>query len=118
MEVDCEDDAMFNHDGVSIFDQTSVTCEAEAMTNLGMKKIAEIERRIVDLTFEKESFFENEIRTRYYTGLPSYKILYWLEGLVAPYLYRQCSKCSTFQQLVLTLMKLRLNSDLQDLSDR
>lgn len=119
MEVDNQDDPMFENDNEgSIFDQTSASCQVQIMTDLDMKKIVEIEKRLANLTFERESFFQDDRRTKYYTGLPSYKILYWLEGLVAPYLYRQSSKCSTFQQLVLALMKLRINSDLEDLSDR
>ena len=53
------------------------------------EKIVEMEKRLADLTFEKESFLQDDKRTKYYTGLPSFKILYWLDGLVAPYMDRQ-----------------------------
>lgn len=54
----------------------------EIMMNLSMadiftmeKKVAEIEKRLADLTFMKESFNEDNEKTKFYTGLPSYKIL-------------------------------------------
>lgn len=91
---------------------------AAVMTDLSMLKIAEIEKTLADLTFVKESFKEDNSKTLYYTGLPSYKILYFLEQWTAPFLFRQNARCSTFQQLVLTLMKLRFNSDMRDLANR
>lgn len=90
----------------------------EVMTDLSMLTIGKIEKTLADLTFEKDSFKEDNSKTLYYTGLPSYKTLYFLEQLTAPFLFRQNASCSTFQQLVLTFMKLRFNSDMRDLGHR
>lgn len=65
-----------------------------------------------------ENFFlGNNIKTKYFTGLHSYKLLFEIHKMIDPYLYVK-AKLSTFQQLILTLMKLRLNFEYNYLAYR
>ena len=66
-----------------------------------------------------EYFQDDDKKVNYYTGLPSYITLIALYELLEPFLTdsRRIS-LSKFQKLVLTLMRLRLNLPLQDLSYR
>lgn len=102
-----------------------VNCTVSMLTDLTIDELNkkddrfnEIQKMLSDLTFAKESFNGDDAKTVYYTGLPSYKVLYWIETRIHPFLYMKNCRISPFQQIVLTLMKLRLNCDMHDLSDR
>lgn len=66
----------------------------------------------------KETFFENDSRTKYLTGLDNYETLYLLFDSVAPYLSNKSPALAPFSQLIITLMRLRLNLPISYLSDR
>ena len=63
-----------------------------------------------------EDYFNDDEKTRFYTGLPSVEILKRTFDFVAPYLTRTPPQLSKFQEFILVLMKLRLNVPLQDLA--
>lgn len=73
---------------------------------------------------EKMSLCENSLRNdaekvRFYTGLPNYFVLETVMWLLAPHMDRMKNvKLSKFQQLLLTLMRLRLDLRNQDLAYR
>ena len=88
------------------------------------KKVHDLEQKIEGLTGKlkkhslDEAAFENDDnKVRYYTGLSTWKLLMVLFGYVQSYL-KQRSNLTPFQQLLLTLMKLRLNLPGQDLAYR
>ncbi|XP_061579306.1 uncharacterized protein LOC133445837 isoform X2 [Cololabis saira] len=73
---------------------------------------------------EKMSLCENSLRNdaekvRFYTGLPNFFVLETVMWLLAPHMDRMKNvKLSKFQQLLLTLMRLRLDLRNQDLAYR
>lgn len=67
----------------------------------------------------QESFVGNNRKVKYFTGLDNYETLILLHDTAAPYLSNtSLTVLTTFQQLILTLMKLRLNLPFQYLSYR
>ncbi|XP_051158517.1 uncharacterized protein LOC127279901 [Leptopilina boulardi] len=80
--------------------------------------IRDLKKRLRKFGLHEEAFKENDTRTKYLTGLENSKILFLIHETIAPYLPMNNTKLSTFQQLVLTLMKLRLNLDFKYLADR
>nr|XP_020441938.1 uncharacterized protein LOC109951665 [Monopterus albus] len=73
---------------------------------------------------EKMSLSENSLRSdaekvKFYTGLPNYFVLETVMWLLAPHMDRMKNvKLSKFQQLLLTLIRLRLDLRNQDLAYR
>ena len=63
--------------------------------------------------FELEK--DNE-KVKFYTGLPSFQILNTVFLQVSPYVTRKSQYLTTFQEFILTLMKLKLDVPLKDLS--
>jgi hypothetical protein len=71
-----------------------------------------------DNTFPSQTWFkENDERVRFYTGLPTMAVLIAVLDLIRPGLPERKS-LDKFQQLLITLMRLRLNLCVQDLSYR
>ena len=60
---------------------------------------------------------DNE-KVKFYTGLPSFQILNTVFLQVSPYVTRKSQYLTTFQEFILTLMKLKLDVPLKDLSYR
>lgn len=80
---------------------------------------SQLQKKITYLALGPESFFGDNVKTKYFTGLNSYKMLFLLHDTIAPHLSQtSLTALSTFQQLILTLMKLRLNLPMQYLSYR
>ena len=65
-----------------------------------------------------ETGMMNPAKVNFYTGLPSFSILTILVNLVGPHLKRFNIHINSFQMVVLTLMRLRLNMSIQDLAYR
>lgn len=75
--------------------------------------------KISTLEIDVKFFENNDAKTRFYTGLTTWKLLNSLFKLVETYLPEHGNaKLSPFQMLVLTLMKLRLNLTFKDLGYR
>lgn len=75
--------------------------------------------KISTLVNDVKYFENNDSKTRFYTGLTTWKLLNSLFKLVEPFLPEHGNaKLSPFQMLVLTLMKLRLNLTFKDLGYR
>ena len=67
----------------------------------------------------EETFAGDDKRVHFYTGLPSFAALMLLFSVVSDHInYTALSSLTKFQQLVLILMKLRLNVRQQDLAYR
>ena len=73
-----------------------------------------LKQQLLNTQFTKESFAGNDKKVLYMTGLPSYVTLIALSHLLEGVM----SSLSTFHKCVLMLMKLRLNSPVQDLGYR
>ena len=67
-----------------------------------------------------ESFFDSADKIRFHTGLPSYEVLMVVLEHVALHVSRRHGSTilSSFQEFVMVLMKLRLNTPFQDLAYR
>ncbi|KAL7298197.1 hypothetical protein TKK_0009192 [Trichogramma kaykai] len=94
--------------------------ELELKLKNSEKIIEQLNFQIKAKEFSKDSFMGNDSRTLYYTGLPNTETLFIIHETVHSYLEPIKNKCalSTFQQLILTLIKLRLNSPFTDLAER
>ena len=82
-------------------------------------------RQLSEKMFHTAVFSEQSLQSdeyvRFYTGLPSYKILKALFDFVVPptgYFNRNPTKLTAFQEFMVVLAKLRLGSPLQDFAYR
>lgn len=67
----------------------------------------------------QDSFVGDNNKTLFFTGLHRYEVLFAIHEEVCSHLYTKTNVAiSTFEQLLLTLMKLRLNLSFKDLSYR
>ena len=88
-------------------------------------KDAETQTDEFEYMFYKETYraadreyFSADDKVRFYTGLPSYKVLIATLNHVAPHVNRRTKSLDLFQEFVMVLMKLRLNVPFQDLAYR
>jgi len=134
-----------NNDSTSAPDDTdsatSPTCSSETQTDMTgsdidnlLKRYEELGKdavscneeiyRLRDEIREKDSINianlkEDDERVKYYTGLPTFTILLGIFNLVSPCInITHNSKLAKFQQLMLVLMRLRLNLSEMDLAYR
>ena len=70
------------------------------------------------IEFDEEFFWNSDDKVLFYTGLPSYEILNFAFELVSPSVSRRYQSLSPFQELVMVLIKLRLDVPFQDLAYR
>ena len=69
-------------------------------------------------TFSEESFSNNET-VKFYTGLPNLNVLKAVFDMVKKFMpSSDVTKLSSFQEFIATMVKLRLNSEVQDLAYR
>ena len=68
--------------------------------------------------FDETYFANDNEKVRFYTGLPAYDVLQTVLQYVSKFVVRKSPTLSQFQELVLTLMKLKLNMPMQDLAYR
>jgi hypothetical protein len=72
-----------------------------------------------ETVFSHEYFIDNNAKVKYYTGLPNYNVLMAVFRLLEHHIpITDRSSLSKFQQLILTLIKLRLSLSVQDISYR
>ena len=67
--------------------------------------------------FDREDMLHDD-QVTFYTGLPTLKLLDALYGHIAPHITRQSLTLTNYQELVMVLMKLRLNIPYHDLAYR
>ena len=65
-----------------------------------------------------ESLHKNDDKTRFYTGLPKWSLVLQIFSLVSPFISLSHTRLTLQDELVLVLVKLRLNSPFQDLAYR
>ena len=80
------------------------------------KKLKESESKLSELSLSEESLRDNDVKVKYYTGLPNFAILF---NFLAPCVENgNRSVLSRFQQMMVVLMKLHLNLGDQDIAFR
>ncbi|XP_029195415.2 uncharacterized protein LOC114961032 [Acropora millepora] len=67
--------------------------------------------------FDREDMLDDD-KVAFYTGLPTLKLLDALYGHIAPHITRRSLTLSNYQELVMVLMKLRLDTPYRDLAYR
>ena len=108
----------------SISTQTDMTLEdIEGYINQHDKLQEEVEnlKKIVteNAPLDKKEFEDNDGKVKFYTGLPNLYILMSLFEFITPYIsHTHLNSLTSFQEFILTLMRLRLNLGLQDLGYR
>ncbi|XP_068688434.1 uncharacterized protein [Montipora foliosa] len=68
--------------------------------------------------FDKNYFKDDNGKVSFYTGLPTFEVLEATFNHVAPHVKRRTQSLFLFQEMVMVLMKLRLNLPHQDLAYR
>ena len=82
-------------------------------------KANELKQQLHAVHLTEESFSGNDEKTKFYTGLPTFTVLKHVFNLVSPYIKSgPTTSLLKFQQFILVLMRLRLDSPLQDLAYR
>jgi len=100
---------------VSIACQTHLTVDyieamEEDVNNLN-SEIYNLRAKALDTKLSKESFQDKDDKTKFYTGLPNFLLLMQVLDVCEPALGK-------FEQMLMVLMRLRLNLPLQDLAYR
>ena len=73
----------------------------------------ELQRKLISREINEDSFKDDDEKVKYYTGLTNWNLLVIVIQFVEPHLNtHNRSALSAFQQLIMTLMRLRLGQDL------
>lgn len=82
-------------------------------------EIAQTKSQLAKQEMSEHFFKFDDDKVRFYTGLQTYQILMLIFGFIQPHIYVNArSALTSFQQVIMTLMKLRLNLPVQDLAYR
>ncbi|XP_051156348.1 uncharacterized protein LOC127278593 [Leptopilina boulardi] len=122
-----EENLVPNHDNA-----TNLLVDASVQTNLTSLQLSQyfsymslndslrlqMQSKLDVLLLTEAAFKDNDLKTKFFTGLDTSKILFAIHKSIEPYLLSNNAKLSTFQQLILTLMKLRLNLDFKYMATR
>ena len=112
---DLDEDRTKRQDDIShLQTQLEVTREENKKLYQTAKKL---KQEVEDSLLNEASFMDDDEKVLYYAGLSTWELLHKLFMYVKPYL-KQHSSLSPFQQLLVTLMRLRLNLCGQDLGYR
>ena len=91
--------------------------ESKEQESFLKKEIARLKKEVDDLVYNEASFKDNDEKVLFYTGLSTWELFHVLFQYVKPQL-KQHSILTPFQQLMITLMRLRLGLSGQDLAYR
>lgn len=120
-------------DGISTHTESPEMCSVEVQTDFVLSDIDNLHKELAAINHDKyvlrakisamelnkEGFKGNENKVNFYTGLPTYALLLFVLHEIAPFLnVTATSSLNKFQQLLLTMMKLRLNLKFVDLGYR
>lgn len=91
----------------------------EASLNALRKENMELKGSLEKMSLSEASFRNNPEKVQFYTGLPNYFVFETVMWLLVPHMKgEKNARLSKFQQLLLTLMRLRLDLRNQDLAYR
>jgi len=106
---------------------TSETTEAETQT-ASASKMSEVEVQTDEFEylfsttkiqpFTEDYFRDSVDKVRFYTGLPGFDVLKHVVEFVASHATRKSKTLTSFQEIIMVMMKLRLNVPKQDLAFR
>lgn len=103
--------------------QTQMSCSDVVQLEEGLRdaneEIYQLREKVNTLTLNEDSFKNNDEKVKYYTGLPNFALLMTIFNFVAPHVASTHKNVlSKFQELLIVLMRLRLNLGFQDLAYR
>ena len=82
-------------------------------------ELSSIKGQLLPVQLTEDSFRDNDDKTKIYTGIPEFSLLMHVLNLIAPHIKRNTQNAlSQFQEFLLVLIRLKLNSPLQDLAYR
>jgi hypothetical protein len=82
-------------------------------------ELYELRSKALDTGLSQQSFNDNNEKTKFYTGLPNFLVLMQVFQLCEPYISStSLTVLGKFEQLILVLIRLRLNLSLKDLAYR
>ena len=83
------------------------------------KELEKTHKELYASRLDEDGFKDNHEKVCYYTGLPKWELLYVMFTFLKPHLSTASRKVLTpFQQVLMTMMRLRLNLSGQDLAYR
>ena len=85
-----------------------VTMEKEKEVKYQSSEVKKLKEENEELSLNEAVFKEKDEKVMYFTGLPSWQVLYTLLQFIRSHL-KEHSMITPFQQLLVTLMRLRLN---------
>jgi len=108
---------------VSTSCQTDLTVEQinqyEVYVQNLTSELVNLKKDICNMSLAEDGFKDNEVKTKFYTGLQNYLLLMCVFNLLIPKLKTTSANAlSQFQEYVMVLMRLKLNLPLQDLGYR
>ena len=68
--------------------------------------------------FGEEEFRNDDKKVQFYTGLPSFDILNIVFHRIVPFVNRKSQLLTSFEEFIMTIMKLKLNMPFEDLAYR
>lgn len=99
--------------------QTNMTAEDLTTMIISLESTKKLESRLEKFEIGINFLKDNDIKTKYYTGLNSFIKFEGVVKLLEPYIIvHHNTSLPVFQQILLTLMKVRLNLDFKDLAYR
>jgi hypothetical protein len=103
--------------------QTDVTCSLLKAMDSEVQRLqmenARLQQKVDSQNFDLPFFYGDDAKVKYYTGLTNFSVLKALYDYVEPDIpITHKSALNKFQQLMVVLMKLRLNASNQDLAVR
>lgn len=82
-------------------------------------ELVELKNKILESDLTEASFQMNDEKTKVYTGIPKFLILQHIMTICSDFIYSgSVNSLTKFQELILVLMRLRLNVPFQDLGYR
>lgn len=99
--------------------QTAITAEDFTQMMVSLESTKKLEAKLQKLEMCYSFLKDDDSRTKYYTGINTFRKLEMLVNRLKDYIpIHFNTSLPVFEQVLLTLMKLRLNSDFRDLGDR
>lgn len=100
-------------------EQTELTMEEISRTCIEHSSCAEIEKKLLRLCLTVRSLENDDKKTKFYTGLENFKVVNLLISILSPFIQVHGNTIlPAAEQILLTLVKLRLNLSFHDLSYR
>ena len=118
--VDCQVESVntaskLSQTGLTVADIGRNTLYSQHLT----EELSNMKSQLLASQLTEDSFSGNDAKTKFYTGMPNFLMLKQVFNLIAPYVKNTSQNAlQQFQELVLVLIRLKLNVPLQDLAFR